>query len=88
MSSLRPLLDRFVIDPILPEEKINGIIIPQMAQKPPNTGKIIAMSKKMEKEEDIKVGDFVIFSNYASTHIVFDDKDMFLVRLHDIMAII
>lgn len=87
MNVLRPIGDRYIIDPILPEDKINGIIIPDIAKKPPKEGKVIAMSELMKKQ-DIAVGDIVLFSSYAASHITFDNKEMFLVRHHDILAIL
>lgn len=80
-------MNGYIIDPILNEEIVNGIIIPDMAQKPINKGTILIVSDQMKKDE-IKVGDVVMFSSYAATKIEDNNKTLFIVRKHDIIAIL
>lgn len=87
MSSLKPLGDRCVIDPVIPPSIVNGLIIPDMAKKMPNKGKVIAVGKAVEKD-DIKLQYDVMFSTYAATNITFENKEMFVVRHADIWAIL
>jgi chaperonin GroES len=87
MSTLRPLGDRYVIDPILPPEKVNGLFIPESAREATKHGEVIAVGKLVEKD-DIHTGDIVLFSPYAANPIEHEGKKMMIVRKHDIIAIL
>jgi co-chaperonin GroES (HSP10) len=86
MSNLTPFGDRYAIDPVQTPNIVNGLIIPDMAKKIPNKGKVISCSKTMEKK-DIKLEVNVMFSSYGAIKINFEGKDVFLVRHDDIWAI-
>lgn len=87
MSNLKPVGDRYMILPDEAETKIGNILLPETAQKPPNRGTIIGMADNVVKDQ-IKKGDYVLFSSYAANWVEHDGVKVAIVRQHDILAIL
>lgn len=93
--NLKPLGDRVVIEPKKAEEKTkSGIVLPATASKDrPIMGEIVAVGagKLNDKGErvqlEVKVGDKVIYSEYAGTQFKLEDKEYLILREEDILAI-
>jgi len=93
--NIKPLSNHIFVEPIK-EEKTSksGIVIPDTAEEKPMMGKVIAVgSGKMNEEGKIlplsvKVGDKVLFTKYAPTEIKIDDKEYYVIREDEVMAII
>lgn len=93
--NLKPLGDRIVIQPKKAEEKTkSGIYLPETASKEkPISGVVIAVGSGKTNENgtktppEVKVGDNVIYSEYAGTEIKVNDEKYLIVREDDILAI-
>ena len=90
---LKPLADRIVIKKVEVEEKTkSGIVLPSSAKEQPQMAEVIAVgdeiSKDDKKKAEIKVGDKVIFSKYAGTEIKLDDKELTILKLNEILAVV
>lgn len=93
--SLRPLHDRVVVKR-LEEEKTSpgGIVIPDSATEKPTKGEIVAVGegKPLDNGEtralSVKVGDKVLFGQYAGTNVKIDGDELSVMREDDILAII
>ena len=90
---IRPLLDRIVVEPKELETTVNGIIIPDTADKEkPMQGTVIAIGTgkyidgKMQPLQ-VKVGDRILFGKYAGTNIKLD-KDYLVMREEDVMGVL
>ncbi len=92
---LKPLLDRVLLQKV-EEENItkSGLIISDKSKELPNTGKVIAVgpgkiTESGEKiEMQVQVGDVVIFKQYATTEVNYDNEKFVLVDMKDILAIV
>jgi len=93
--NLKPLGDRVVIQPKKAEEKTkSGIYLPDTASKEkPISGVVVAVGSGRTNENgsktpvEVKVGDNVIYSEYAGTEIRVNDEKYLIVREDDILAI-
>jgi chaperonin GroES len=88
--NIKPLDDRVLIEQIEEEneQKVGSIIIPESAKEKPRVAKVIAVGTDEDLQENIKVGDKIIYSKYSGDEISLDDKDYLLVQRGDILAII
>ena len=93
-AKLRPLGDRFLVEPVEEKAKKGGIIIPDTAKETPmeslvvavGTGKTDDNGKRISLE--VKKGDRVLVTKYGGTEIKLDGKDYRIFNGHDILAVI
>jgi len=94
--NIRPLHDRVLVRP-MEEEKTSagGIIIPDSANtEKPNNGEIIAAGNGRITDSgdvramDVKVGDSVLFGQYAGTSVKVDGEELLMMKEEDILAVI
>ena len=91
---LRPIGDRFLVEPVEEKAKKGGIIIPDTAKEIPmeslvvavGTGKTDDNGKKISLE--VKKGDRVLVSKYGGTEIKLEGKDYRIFNGDDILAVI
>ena len=91
---VRPIGDRFLVEPVEEKAKKGGIIIPDTAKETPmeslvvavGTGKTDDNGKKISLE--IKKGDRVLVTKYGGTEIKLDGKDYRIFNGDDILAVI
>lgn len=87
---IKPLGARVVIKRIEAEEKTaSGIVLPGSAQEKPQMAEIIAVGPGTDEEKmELKVGDKVIFSQYAGTDIKYRGEEVSIMNQRDILAIV
>ena len=92
---LKPLDDRVVIERLEPEEKTSGgIVLPDAAKEKPKQGKVIAVGpgKVLESggraKPAVKAGDKVLFTSYAGTEVKVDGKELLIMKVEDVLAIV
>ncbi len=90
---LIPLGERVVIRKLEKEETTaSGIVLPSSAQEQPQYAEVVAISDKVEKDDElkgsIKTGDHVIYSKYAGTDVKLDDEQYIVIKLEDILAVV
>lgn len=91
--NLRPLGERVVIKKVEAEEKTkSGIVLPSSAKEQPQIAEVLAVGADIvndeKKKDEIKVGDKVIFSQYAGTEVKIDGEEVTVLKLEDILAIV
>ncbi|MGC6432779.1 MAG: co-chaperone GroES [Crocinitomicaceae bacterium] len=88
-NSFKPLADRVLIEPEAAEQKTaSGIIIPDTAKEKPLQGTIVAAGNgKKDEPLTVKVGDKVLFGQYAGTEIKLDGKAFLIMKESDIYGI-
>ncbi|PID45080.1 MAG: co-chaperone GroES [Proteobacteria bacterium] len=93
--NIRPLHDRVVVRRTEEERTTaSGIIIPDSATEKPNRGEVIAAGKGKITDSgdvramDVKVGDQVLFGQYAGTTIKVDGEELLMMKEDDILAVI
>lgn len=93
-STIRPLHDHVVVEPIEETVSIGGIVIPDTADKErPVQGVIYAVGhgKVVDGKTlpmDVKVGDTVLFGKYAGTEVTFNNKRYLVMKESDILAVV
>ncbi len=94
--NIRPLHDRVLVRP-MEEAKTSagGIIIPDSANsEKPNNGEIIAAGNGRITDSgdvramDVKVGDKILFGQYAGTAVKLDGEELLMMKEEDILAVL
>lgn len=91
--SIKPLGDRIVIKRVEVEEKTkSGIVLPGAAKEKPLVAEVVAIGKGVESDEnfkhEIKVGDKVVFSEYAGSEIKLDGEEYTVLKITEVLAVI
>jgi chaperonin GroES len=88
--NVTPLADRVLVQAAPAEEKTaSGIIIPDTAKEKPQRGTVIAVGKgKKDEPLTVKVGDTVIYGQYAGTEIKIEGSSYLIMRESDIFGIV
>jgi len=85
----RPIGLRVLVERLEEEAKTaSGIIIPDNAKEKPLEGKVVAISKEVEEDENLPIneGDVVVFAKYAGTDITIDGKEYLVLNTDDILG--
>ncbi len=91
---LRPLGGHIIVEPQERETKTaSGIYLPDAGEKRQGRGVVIAVGPgKLEKGErqpvEVKVGDVVVFKQYAPDEVTLENKPYLIVSVDDITAVI
>ena len=87
---IKPLGTRVVIKRIEAEEKTaSGIVLPGSAQEKPQMAEVLAVGPGTEDDKmELKVGDKVIFSQYAGTDVKYGGEEVSIMNQRDILAIV
>lgn len=79
-----PLGDSIIVKPIKVTEK-SGFIRPQNEEDKSELGEVVSLPKLL-LNQDLKVGDIVLFNKYSST--AMDMGEELIVRLEDVVGIL
>ncbi len=96
---IKPLADRVLVEPLSDEEREKttklGIVIPDTVEKEKSEkGKIIAVGPGKMTDEgkliplSVKKGQVVIFSKYGPDEIKVGDKEYYIIKEENILAIL
>ena len=95
-TNVLPLSDRVVIERFAAEDRTaGGLYLPENAKNKPQKGKILAVGPgKMQKDgthkaPSLKVGDVVLFTNWAGDEFKQSHGDqVLLMREEDVLAVV
>ena len=80
----QPIQDRIVVRPDQGEDTFGSIIIPESAIEDVNRGVVIMVGPGKDGVPcGVEVGDQVIYSAFAGTHITIDDDELLVMRWYD-----
>ncbi len=85
----KPLGLRVLVERMEEEAKTaSGIIIPDNAKEKPLEGKVVAISKEVEEDENLPIneGDIIVFAKYAGTELTMGGKDYLVLNTDDILG--
>lgn len=91
MANLRPLQDNVIVKPLEKEQQTaSGIYLPDTVSKEkPMRGEIIAIGAgKEDKTLDAKVGDTVVFTQYAPTEVKIDGTEYYILGFDSVLAVV
>ncbi|MBR6437059.1 MAG: co-chaperone GroES [Thermoguttaceae bacterium] len=92
--TLVPVGDNVVLRRTQKQTMVNGIYLPDSAQKRPNEGKVLAVGdgkllpNGTRKPMQVRDGDRVLFETYRATEVEVDGKDYLIVPEEGIIAVI
>ena len=92
--SIRPLHDRIVVRRTEEEQKTaGGILLPGSAQEKPQQGEIIAVGNGQLSDNgvrplDVKVGDKVLFGQYAGQTVKVDGEEVLIMKESDVLGVL
>lgn len=91
---LRPLGDHILVKPGEAEEvTISGIVLPDMAQKRPREGEVLAVGpgKLLDNGQrapmEVSVGDVVIYAQYGGTEVTVGAEEYVILDEGSVLAI-
>lgn len=94
-SSLKPLGNRVLVEPIEEQEvTAGGIVLPETAKEKPQKGKVLSVGPGERDDDgkriplDVKEGETVLFAKYAGTEIKVEGKKLLILRESDLLAIV
>lgn len=90
---LKPLGTRVVIKLVeAKEETASGIILTGSAKEQPKIAEVLAIGEGIlndeKKKDELKLGDKVVFSEYAGNKVELDGEEYIVISLNDILAVI
>jgi chaperonin GroES len=98
MSTLKPLADRIVVEPVQKDvETFAGgqLVLPDTAKEKPQQGKVLAVGPGARDEAgnripmDVAVGDTVVFAKYSGTTFKTDEgNELLLMKESDVLAVL
>ncbi len=84
-----PLGQRVLVQRVEEESTTpSGIIIPDNAKEKPLMGIVKAISKEVEEDGEIKVGDEIVFAKYSGTDINLEGEEYLVMNTDDILGIL
>ena len=93
--NIRPLHDRVIVKRVEEDTmSAGGIIIPDAAKEKPSRGTIVAIGNGEILENgtvralEVKVGDVILFGNYAGTEFKADGEEFLYMKESDIIGVI
>ncbi len=92
--NIRPLHDRIVVRRLEEEQKTaGGIILPGSAQEKPQQGEILAVGNGQITDNgvralDVKVGDKVLFGQYAGQTVKVDGEELLIMKEADVLGVL
>ncbi len=86
----KPLNDRVLVKTAPAEQKTaGGLIIPDTAKEKPLQGEVVATGNgTSENPITVKIGDQIVYGQYAGTEIVIEGNKYLMMRESDIFGII
>ncbi|XOV86890.1 MAG: co-chaperone GroES [Pseudomonadota bacterium] len=92
---IKPLYDRLLVKPLAAETRTrSGIVIPDQATEKSNQGEVLAVGDGALLENGelrplaVKVGDRVLYSEYAGTEIKIEGEKHLVIREADVHAVL
>lgn len=92
--TIRPLHDRIVVRRTEEEQKTaGGILLPGSAQEKPQQGEVIAVGNGQITDNgvrplDVKVGDKVLFGQYAGQTVKVDGEELLIMKESDVLGVL
>ena len=93
--NIRPLQDRVVVRRLEEETKsAGGVVIPGSAAEKPSQGEVLAVGtgKKLEngsvQSVDLKVGDKVLFGQYAGSTVKVDGEELLVMSESEVFGVV
>ncbi len=91
MATLNPLQDNVIVKPLeSASTTASGIVIPDTATKEkPRRGEVLAIGPGKEGKDlsGVKVGDIVVFTQYAPTEIKIDGQELYILGFDSLLAV-
>jgi chaperonin GroES len=93
---IKPIGDRYLVEPVKEEKKKGGIILPDtLSKEKPEEGIIIAVGTGKPNHDgskmiplELKKGAKVLFTKYAPHEVKVGEKEYLVIKEEDILAVI
>ncbi len=92
--NVRPLRDRVLVKRLeAQEQRIGGIIVPDIAKEQPQHARVIAVGRGRLTDAgqtiplDVRDGDYVLIGKYSGTEIKLDSEEYLILREDEILGI-
>lgn len=86
---LQPLGKRVAIKVAAKEEKsAGGLVLTSASKEQQQYGEIVAVSRELQASGEVKVGDHVVFEQYAGTQVKHDGEELLVIAIEHVMAVL
>lgn len=86
---IKPIGKRVVLKVLEKEEKlVSGILLPDSSVEKPDYAEVLEISKDIEDENILKIGDKVVYTKYKGTTIKDSEDEFIVIDLEDILGIV
>jgi len=93
--SIKPLYDRVLVKRLAAETKSKGgIVIPDKSAEKPTQGEVVAvgagaiLENGQQRPLAVKVGDRVLFGQYAGSEVKIDGETYLIIKENEIFALV
>ena len=92
--NIKPLGNRVLIQRFKAQTSKGGILLPDAAQEKPKEGQVIAVGPGKIDENgkheamNVKVGDKVLFGQYAGSTVKVDGEELLIMKESDVLGVI
>ena len=93
--NIRPLHDRIVVRRSEEEQKTaGGLLLANNAQEKPSQGEVLAVGNGQIRDNGdvrplgVKVGDTVLFGQYAGSTVKVDGEELLIMRESDVLGVV
>eukprot|EP01119_Soliformovum_irregulare_P008530 TRINITY_DN21649_c0_g1_i1.p1 TRINITY_DN21649_c0_g1~~TRINITY_DN21649_c0_g1_i1.p1 ORF type:complete len:118 (-),score=30.03 TRINITY_DN21649_c0_g1_i1:105-458(-) len=93
VTKLRPLFDRVLVEKAeAPKQSAGGIVLPESMRPKTNYGKVVEVGQGRRNDKGaleplvLKVGDYVMLSDWGGNTVKIEEKEYQLVREDDVLG--
>lgn len=93
-KAIKPLSNRILVKRLKAETSKGGILLPDSAQEKPREGEVVAVGPGKQNDDGkvepmtLKVGDRVLFTNYAGTEVKCGEDECLVMAEDDVLGIL
>jgi chaperonin GroES len=86
---MKPLSDRIIVELHNEDVKVGNIIVGEKKENQKTKGKIVAIGSGIKfLQDEIKVGDMILYKKYCGTRMEFEGKDCVILREAELDAVL
>ncbi|MCW6652426.1 co-chaperone GroES [Aerococcaceae bacterium NML191292] len=86
---LQPLGKRVAVKVAAKEEKTaGGLVLPSAAKEQQQYGEIVAVSRELQESGEVKIGDQVVFEQYAGAQVKHNGEELLVIAIDHVIAVL
>jgi chaperonin GroES len=93
-TTLRPLHDRVLVQPLEAPDEHGRILIPDMAREKPHEGRVVAVGPGrvtkggQHRPLAVKQGDRILFGKYSGSELRLNGEELLIMKEEDVLGVL